>query len=135
MRVDGTDDQSSPQQMPGLQQDRNAFSKVHAALDAVLSFLQGELGYTLLDDAQPQSGGGVLLDQSQKEESGLVGGESGTRDLQEDAGGSHGDRPGHHHHVAVSKADSDIRSSALSTTLSQMDDDEEVDDASDQTNM
>jgi|Transcript_27941 hypothetical protein len=38
-----------------------SFSEVHAMLDRAINFLLRDVGYTLLDDARPNKGGGVQL--------------------------------------------------------------------------
>jgi len=47
--------------LPQQSEDELAISEVHSKLDRALSFLQRDVGYSLLDDARPQYGGGVTL--------------------------------------------------------------------------
>ncbi|CAK9020561.1 unnamed protein product [Durusdinium trenchii] len=47
--------------LPQQTEDELAISEVHSKLDRALKFLQHDVGYSLLDDALPQSGGGVRL--------------------------------------------------------------------------
>eukprot|EP00927_Polykrikos_kofoidii_P034232 TRINITY_DN29069_c0_g1_i1.p1 TRINITY_DN29069_c0_g1~~TRINITY_DN29069_c0_g1_i1.p1 ORF type:complete len:317 (+),score=48.81 TRINITY_DN29069_c0_g1_i1:297-1247(+) len=47
--------------LPQQSESELVLAEVHSKLDHVVSFLQREIGYTLLSDARPVSGGGVLL--------------------------------------------------------------------------
>lgn len=47
--------------LPQQSEDALVLSEVHSHLDRVISFLQREVGYLLLDDAAPRLGGGVHL--------------------------------------------------------------------------
>ncbi|OLP92663.1 hypothetical protein AK812_SmicGene25492 [Symbiodinium microadriaticum] len=47
--------------LPQQTENELAISEVHSKLDRALKFLQRDVGYSLLDDALPQSGGGVRL--------------------------------------------------------------------------
>lgn len=47
--------------LPQQSEDELAISEVHSKLDRALKFLQRDVGYSLLDDARPQYGGGVTL--------------------------------------------------------------------------
>jgi len=47
--------------LPQQTENELAISEVHSKLDRALKFLQRDVGYSLLDDAVPQSGGGVRL--------------------------------------------------------------------------
>lgn len=46
--------------LPQQQENELTLSEVHTNLDRVLSFLQCDIGYTLLDDARPSSRGGSV---------------------------------------------------------------------------
>eukprot|EP00929_Paragymnodinium_shiwhaense_P025205 TRINITY_DN15306_c0_g1_i1.p1 TRINITY_DN15306_c0_g1~~TRINITY_DN15306_c0_g1_i1.p1 ORF type:complete len:421 (+),score=80.56 TRINITY_DN15306_c0_g1_i1:272-1534(+) len=50
--------------VPRQSEDELVLSEVHAKLDRVIYFLQKEVGFTLLNDAKPSSGGGVTLSNS-----------------------------------------------------------------------
>lgn len=47
--------------LPQQTEDELAISEVHSKLDRALKFLQRDVGYSLLDDALAESGGGVRL--------------------------------------------------------------------------
>jgi len=47
--------------LPQQTENELAISEVHSKLDRALKFLQRDVGYSLLDDVLPQSGGGVRL--------------------------------------------------------------------------
>lgn len=47
--------------LPQQSEDELVLSEVHTKLDTVVSFLQRDVGYSLLDDARPRHGGGVRL--------------------------------------------------------------------------
>mmetsp|Transcript_21168 Transcript_21168/g.46107 ORF Transcript_21168/g.46107 Transcript_21168/m.46107 type:complete len:364 (-) Transcript_21168:96-1187(-) len=64
--------------LPQQSQDELVLSEVHSRLDRALSWLQREIGYTLLDDARPKAGGGVRLAQP-REGPGSVAGPRGHR--------------------------------------------------------
>mmetsp|Transcript_12522 Transcript_12522/g.33645 ORF Transcript_12522/g.33645 Transcript_12522/m.33645 type:complete len:365 (+) Transcript_12522:162-1256(+) len=48
--------------LPQQSEDELVLSEVHSKLDYALSWLQREIGYSLLDDARPWPGGGVSLE-------------------------------------------------------------------------
>mmetsp|Transcript_4337 Transcript_4337/g.8661 ORF Transcript_4337/g.8661 Transcript_4337/m.8661 type:complete len:327 (-) Transcript_4337:63-1043(-) len=54
--------------LPQQSDDELVLSEVHSKLDRVLNFLQHDVGYPLLHDARPQSGGGVQLQRPKSEE-------------------------------------------------------------------
>eukprot|EP00930_Biecheleria_cincta_P028751 TRINITY_DN20045_c0_g1_i3.p1 TRINITY_DN20045_c0_g1~~TRINITY_DN20045_c0_g1_i3.p1 ORF type:complete len:360 (-),score=54.68 TRINITY_DN20045_c0_g1_i3:104-1183(-) len=60
-RADPTRPGSKFALLPQQSEDELAISEVHSKLDRALSFLQRDVGYSLLDDARPQYGGGVTL--------------------------------------------------------------------------
>eukprot|EP00440_Ansanella_granifera_P003309 gb/GFBE01003601.1/.p1 GENE.gb/GFBE01003601.1/~~gb/GFBE01003601.1/.p1 ORF type:complete len:389 (+),score=48.12 gb/GFBE01003601.1/:1-1167(+) len=62
-RADPTQPGSRFALLPQQSEDDLALSEVHSKLDRALNFLQRDVGYSLLDDAQPESGGGVRLRQ------------------------------------------------------------------------
>jgi len=47
--------------LPQQTEDELVLSEIHSKLDRALNFLQHDLGYTLLDDVRPCTGGGVSL--------------------------------------------------------------------------
>jgi len=55
--------------LPQQSRDEIMISQVHTKLDRVLLFLQREIGYALLEDARPRSGGGVQLERQPQESS------------------------------------------------------------------
>jgi hypothetical protein len=57
----GSGEESKFAILPQQAQNELALSEVHTNLDKVLNFLQGEIGYALLDDARPGVGGRVAL--------------------------------------------------------------------------
>jgi len=57
----GAGDQSRFAVLPQNTEDELTLSEVHSKLDKALNFLQRDVGYALLDDVRPHTGGGVRL--------------------------------------------------------------------------
>lgn len=60
-RADAPSEGSRFALLPQQTEDELAISEVHSKLDRALKFLQRDVGYSLLDDALAESGGGVRL--------------------------------------------------------------------------
>lgn len=62
----GAGDQSRFAVLPQNSEEELTLSEVHSKLDRALTFLQRDVGYALLDDVRPHTGGGVRLRPPQK---------------------------------------------------------------------
>eukprot|EP00931_Biecheleriopsis_adriatica_P091058 TRINITY_DN6496_c0_g2_i1.p1 TRINITY_DN6496_c0_g2~~TRINITY_DN6496_c0_g2_i1.p1 ORF type:complete len:335 (+),score=64.90 TRINITY_DN6496_c0_g2_i1:151-1155(+) len=58
--------------LPQQTEDELAISEVHSQLDRALNFLRRDVGYSLLDDIVPESGGGVRLGAGSSRQTGEV---------------------------------------------------------------
>lgn len=62
-RAEDANDQSKFAVLPQNTEDELTLSEFHSKLDRALTFLQRDVGYALLDDVRPHTGGGVRLRQ------------------------------------------------------------------------